>query len=89
MAADIEQYEDDRVLLDLRGVEGRLTTIEQQRIGQMVAAELPLLFKLASVVPSGEITRNSEHAAAKLGLEVKVFDDEAAALFWLLEGKPK
>jgi hypothetical protein len=88
MATDIEQFEDDRALLDLRGVEGRLSRVEQQLIGEMVATRLPLLFKLASVVPIGEITRNSEHAASQLGLDVKVFDEEVAALLWLLEGKP-
>ena len=62
--------------------------IEQQLVGEMVAARLPLLFKLASVVPVGEITRNSERAATEQGLEVKVFDDESAAMSWLLEGKP-
>ena len=88
MSTDIDQFEDDRVLLDLRAVEVHLSRIEQQLIGEMVAARLPLLFKLASVVPVGEITRNSKRAAAEQGLAVKVFDDEAAALSWLLEGKP-
>ncbi len=89
MSTDIEQYEDDRVLLDLRAVEGQLSRIEQQLIGEMVAARLPLLFKLASVVPVGEITRHSERAANEQGLEVTVFDDEASALSWLLDGNPK
>lgn len=34
MAADIEQYEDDCVLLDLRQVQGRLSTEEQQIAGE-------------------------------------------------------
>lgn len=88
MSTDIDQFEDDRVLLDLRAVDGHLSRIEQLLIGEMVAARLPLLFRLASVVPLGEITRNSERAAIEQGLEVKVFDDESAGLSWLLVGKP-
>ena len=84
MAADIDRFEDDRVLLDLRKVKGRLTTSEQQLVGEMAAVKLPLLFKLASIVPVGEITRNSERAAAGKGLQVRVFDSEPAALDWLL-----
>jgi hypothetical protein len=88
VAADIERYEDDRVLLDLRQVKGRLTTSEQQLIGEMAATRFPLLFKLASIVPQGEVTGNSERAAVSKGLQVRVFDSEPAALAWLLEDQP-
>ncbi|MDB5945171.1 MAG: hypothetical protein JWQ33_197 [Ramlibacter sp.] len=88
VAADTEQFEDDRVLVDLRGVEGRLTAKEQVLVGEVVAMKLPLLFKLASVVPEGEITRNSESAALFKGLQIRVFDSVPVALSWLLEGKP-
>lgn len=88
MGAEIERYEDDRVLLDLRKVQGRLSTSEQQLVGEMAAARLPLLYKLASIVPVGEITRNSERAATGKGLQVRVFDSESAALAWLLEPAP-
>lgn len=43
MAADIDQFEDDRVMIDLRDVEGRLTTSEQRLLGEVVAARLPLI----------------------------------------------
>lgn len=89
MAAEIDQHEDDRVLVDLRSVEGRLTTTEQQLVGELAAAKLPMVFKLASLVPGGEVTRNSERAAIKAGLELRVFDSEPAALSWLLEGKAR
>lgn len=88
MAADIEQYEDDRVLLDLRQVEGRLSTEEQQTVGEIAATKLPLLFKLASIVPEGEITRNSERTALSKGLQMRVFDSEPGALSWLLADRP-
>lgn len=86
IAEDVDQFEDDRVLVDLRSVSGRLSTSEQQMVGELIAAALPMVFKLASIVPAGEITRNSERAAVKAGLQVKVFDNEAGALAWLLEG---
>jgi hypothetical protein len=88
MAADIETFQDDRVLVDLRRVEGRLTTEEQQMIGELVAERLPLLYRLASLVPEGEITRNSEREAVRLGFALRVFDSESAALGWLLDGWP-
>ncbi len=75
----------DRVLLDLRQVEGRLSTSEQQTVGELGATRFPMLHKLASVVPRGEITRNSERTAIDKGLQVRVFDSEAGALAWLLE----
>lgn len=86
--AETEQFEDVKILLDLRGVVGRLTVAEQFLLGEVVALKLPLLFKLASLVPVGEITRNSERVAVSKGVTVRVFDSEPEALCWLLEGKP-
>jgi hypothetical protein len=83
----VEQYEDVKALFDLRRVVGRLTSSEQMLLGEIVALKLPLLFKLASLVPVGEITRNSERAALSKGLAVRVFDSEPEALAWLLEGQ--
>ena len=88
MTAQIDKHEDDRVLVDLRKVEGRLSTREQQLLGEVAAARLTLVYKLASLVPRGEVTRNSETAASKAGLQMRVFDSEPAALAWLLDGSP-
>jgi hypothetical protein len=88
IAAQIQRHGCGRVLVDLRKVQGRLPTIEQQRIGELAAAGLPTATsKVASVVPEGEISRNSEAAALRSGLLLRVFDSEAGALFWLLEGE--
>jgi hypothetical protein len=84
----VEQYEDVKALFDLRRVVGRLTSSEQMLLGEIVALKLPLLFKLASLVPVGEITRNSERAALSKGLVVRIFDSEPEALAWLLDGEP-
>lgn len=88
IAADIDRRECCRIMVDLRQVQGRLATLEQQRVGELAAAGLPqAVFRLASVVPEGEVSRNSEAAAVRAGLLLRVFDSEAAALFWLLEGE--
>jgi hypothetical protein len=86
IVADLEKYEDDRVLFDLRRIEGRLSSKEQQLIGELAAVRLPLVFKLASLVPAGEITRASEQAATTRGLQMRVFDSEPQAVDWLLDG---
>jgi len=84
VSAETEQFEDDRVLLDLRKIENKMSSSEQHLVGEMAAARLPLLFKLASIVRPGDITRNSERAAVSRGLQVQVFDAEPPALDWLL-----
>ena len=86
--AETELYEDLKVLFDLRGVEGRLTRSEQLLVGEVVAIKLPLSFKVASLVPVGEMTRNSERAALSKGVTVRIFDSESEALSWLLDGTP-
>lgn len=88
VGAQVEKYEDVKALFDLRRVVGRLTSSEQMLLGEIVALKLPLLFKVASLVPVGEITRNSERAALSKGLVVRVFDSEPEALAWLLDGQP-
>ena len=88
MATELKQWGDVRVLVDLRGVVGRLQTSEQILVGDLSAGILPPLFKLASLVPQGEISRNSERAARSKGVELRVFHGEASAMAWLMEGTP-
>lgn len=85
IAADIDLTEDAKVLIDLTGVEGRLTVAEQFLLGEIVALKLPYIYKLASLVPPGEITRNTERVAEEKGLAVRAFDTETAAIDWLTE----
>lgn len=84
MAADTAHFEDAVVLVDVTAVEGRLTFTEQLLVGEMGALKLPYVFKIASLVPPGEITRNTERAAAKKGMQGRAFDCEEEALAWLL-----
>lgn len=88
VGAQTELYEDLKVLFDLRGVEGRLTGPEQLLLGEVAALKLPMVFKAASLVPVGEVTRNSERAALDKGMTARIFDEESEALLWLLDGKP-
>jgi hypothetical protein len=39
--------------------------------------------KIASLVPPERVTRMSEKAARRSGTNVRVFDDEGAAVAWL------
>lgn len=86
--AETDRYEDLNVLFDLRRVEGRLTEAEQLLLGEIAAMKLPMVFKAASLVPVGEITRNSERVAIEKGVTARIFDSESEAVAWLLEGKP-
>jgi hypothetical protein len=89
VAEDLGQYEDSYVLLDLRAVQGRLTSAEQALLGEMGATRLPFLAKLASLVPPQEITRNSERKAREKGLRVRVFVSETEAIAWLTKPRSR
>jgi len=77
------QRNDRRMLVDLRSVQGALAFTEQFRLGQIVAAELRHLQKLASVVPKDRITRTSEKVALSMGMQLRVFTDMDEAAQWL------
>jgi hypothetical protein len=83
VAADTVYWSDRRLLVDLRAIEGRLNTEEQVFLGELVAHNLSHLDRMASVVPTEQITHNSERAAQKLGTQLRVFDNEAEAIAWL------
>lgn len=76
-------WPEDRVLVDLRGVVTSFSHPDQFRIGEAAAASLSHMECIASLVPRGRVTRVSEKAARRDGTNVRVFDDERAALAWL------
>lgn len=76
-------WSDRKVLVDLRQVEGALSTDEQIFLGEMVAQDLSHIERMASVVPAEQITHNSENAAQQMGTQLRVFDNEADAIAWL------
>lgn len=85
LGVESETWEQDKVLVDLRAVETEFTREEQFRIGEDAAASLSHMDRIASLVPTERITRVSEKAARRNGANVCVFDDEQAAIAWLLQ----
>ena len=85
LGVESEDWEVDRVLVDLRAVDTEFTRLEQFRIGEEAAASLSHIGKIASLVRPERVTRVSEKAARRNGANVLVFDDEEAALAWLAE----
>lgn len=83
MAGETALWNDKNLLVDLRDVDGRLEDAEQVFVGELVGHMLSHLNKMASVVPPDQITRNSERAAVQLGMQLRVFVDEAEAVAWL------
>lgn len=72
-----------RLLVDLRGVTTLHSFTEQFAIGEEAARRLGHLRKIASVVPEGRRTRNSERPARRQGLNLLVFTSEEEAVAWL------
>jgi hypothetical protein len=76
-------WSDRKVLVDLREVEGDLLPDEQAFLGELVAHHFQHLDKVASLVPAGQLTRNSERAAREMGMQLRVFMSKEEALAWL------
>ena len=83
LGVESETWPEHKVLFDLRGVATPYTPAEQFRVGEEAAASLSHMDRIASVVPPDRVTRVSEKAAQRNGTNVRVFDDEAAAIAWL------
>jgi hypothetical protein len=76
-------WKHDRVLVDLRQVEALYTPEEQFRMGEELALSLSHMQRIASVVPTHRVTRISERAAQRSGVQLQVFDSEPEAIAWL------
>jgi hypothetical protein len=72
-----------RLLINLLDVVGTFGRDEQQTIGLLAHRHLAHLERVASLVPEDKITRVSEAAARKQGMELRVFTSLPAALEWL------
>ena len=75
---------DRRLLIDLTDVVGTLGPAEHQALGVLAARYLTHLERVASLVPEDKITRVSEAAAQKRGLQLKVFTQLTSAVDWLV-----
>jgi hypothetical protein len=77
-----------RVLVDMRGMVGRLDDTEQMFLGELVAQHLPHLDRMATIVYRDQVTSGSENAARDHGLQVRVFVAKEEAMAWLLSTPP-
>ena len=78
-------WQEDRVLFDLRGIRTLTTFTEHYAVGQEIGRQLGHFRRIASVVPPDRITRASEKTARQAGVNMKVFTDEIEALAWLAQ----
>lgn len=83
LGVESETWPQDKVLVDLRHVVTPFERPEQFRIGEEAAASLSHMHQIASLVPTDRLTRVSEKAARRNGVNVRVFDDEREAIAWL------
>ena len=73
------------VLVDLRGVTGRLSFTDQFFIGELVGEKLAHIRKVAVVVPDDPDTYNSPKVAQRKGVNMQTFRSEEEAVAWLTE----
>ena len=78
-----------KVLIDVRKMRGRLDTLETfdvagHRIPQRPETRLITKSAIVDLPPNMDRIRFFETVAVNRGLNVRVFDDEAAAVGWLL-----
>ena len=88
LGVESETWKQNATLVDLRGVSTQYTQQEQFRIGEEAASSLSHMDRIASVVPPARITRISERAARRNGIDLCVFSDETQAVAWLLAEEP-
>jgi hypothetical protein len=84
-AQDTRAGGDRRVLVDLRGVSGRLNFTDQYFLGERVVEKLANLERLAAIVPDDPTSYNSEKVATRHGYALRGFRSEREALAWLAE----
>ncbi|HVZ45547.1 MAG TPA: hypothetical protein VHA82_17185 [Ramlibacter sp.] len=83
MAVETSSAPRGLLLVDLRGITSLTGFTEQFTLGERAASKLGHLHKLASLVPPGRRTRNSERTARAAGFNLRVFEDEGEAIAWL------
>lgn len=83
LGVESETWKEHKVLMDLRGVVAKFSPAEEFRVGEEAAVSMSHMERIASVVLPERVTRVSEKAARRTGANVRVFDNEAAAIAWL------
>jgi hypothetical protein len=82
-ASDTAANRDKLLMVDLRQVVGRLSFTDQFFIGEIVAAKLKHIHKLASLVAADPSSYNSQKVANRRGVNLRSFDSEQQAIGWL------
>jgi hypothetical protein len=85
LGVESASWEQDAVLVDLRGLTTPLSAQEQFRFGADAAASLRHITRIASVLPADCITPVSERDATGEDGKVHWFDSEQDAIAWLCE----
>jgi hypothetical protein len=85
VGAMTREHGDERLLFDLRAIDGAPHVAGQMQLGDQVVRKLSHLTRVASVVPTEHMTRSSESMAQARGVRLKVFDSKNEAIAWLRE----
>lgn len=70
------------MLIDLRGLSTIYSAADLVRVGQEIATSFIHMNRLALLVPPRRVTRISERAARRTGMNMCVFKDEEGATGW-------
>ncbi|MGE0331248.1 MAG: hypothetical protein AB7P37_11200 [Ramlibacter sp.] len=73
----------ETMLIDLRRLEAVYARADLLRIGHEIACSFAHLDQLALLVQPHRVTRISERAARRAGMNMRVFDSEQLAVSWL------
>lgn len=83
LGVESEAWPHPRFVMDVLGVSTPLTTQDEFEIGLQMSTSLRHLDRVAILVRSERVTRVSERAAVRNGVEVRVFDLESEAVAWM------
>jgi hypothetical protein len=73
----------DAMLVDLRQLATTYAATDLVRVGQEIATSFAHIERLALLVLPRQVTRISERAARKSGMNMRVFDSEPGAVVWV------
>jgi hypothetical protein len=80
---EMEDTPGTRMAMDLRGLRSHFSHRELLRVGEEIALSFAHLEKVALIVMAHRITRISERAAQRNGMNMRVFSGVASAHDWL------
>ena len=83
-AKETADHHERLVMVDLRGVTGRLSFTDQFFIGDVVGEKLGHIRKLATLVEDDPDSYNSQKVAQRKGVNLCTFTSEQEAIAWLL-----